>query len=114
MQRVCLLAVLLAILLSVGCGKKGAGMSGTFKRKPSLPAGDVTMTFQEDGTFVFNDTGRADKGTYKLEGRKLTVTMTEVNGKPPQGLDQKPMTATLSEDGKSFNPSYEIEFIKQE
>ncbi len=116
MKRAFLLAALLAILLSVGCGKKGAGMSGTFKRKPPLPEGDVTMTFQEDGTFVFSDTRRADKGTYKLEGRKLTVTMTEVNGKPPQGWDQKPITGTLSEDGKSFNPAYAqgIEFIKQE
>jgi hypothetical protein len=41
MKRACLLASLLVILLSVGCGKKGAGLSGTDKGKHDVPAADV-------------------------------------------------------------------------
>ena len=105
MQRACLLAALLAILLSVGCGKKGAGMSGTFKRKPSLPAGDVTMTFQEDGTFVVK---RHRRGRQRnVQTRRQEVDHYDDRGEREAAarLDRKPMTATLSEDGKSFNPS---------
>lgn len=113
MKRACVLAALLAILLPVGCGKKDAGMSGTYKREPPLPKGDVTLIFQKNGTFVGNDAGEAAKGTYKLEGRELTVKTTERNGKPTQGEDAEPITATLSEDGRSISRG-EVHFIKQE
>ncbi len=115
MQRACLFAAILAILLSVGCSKKNAGLSGTYKRQPPLPAGDATMTFQEDGTFESAGPGNVVKGTYELKGRALSIAVTQVNGKPPQGKEAELPTATLSEDGKSFNLfGQDIEFIKQE
>jgi hypothetical protein len=122
MKRACLLATVLVILLSAGCGKKGAGLSGTFKwTPPTMPANDTTMTFQEDGTFVAKHNGPdhvgwakwSGKGTYKLEGRNLSITMTEVNGKVTQGKESEANTVTLSADGKCFRRG-EVEYIKQE
>ena len=113
MKRACLLAALLAILLPVGCAKKGAGLSGTYKRQVSKPAGEWTITFHHDGTCEGTAPGEVLKGTYELEGRNLTITATESNGKPTQGREAEPITATLSEDGKSFNTE-DNEYIKQE
>ena len=102
MKRACLLAALLVILLSVGCGKKGAGLSGTYKGKHGVPAVDMTMTFQDDGTFEAKTPSEAVKGTYTLEGRKLSLTVTEVNGEPPSFHYREPGTVTLSDDGRSI------------
>jgi len=113
MKRAYILAGLLAIVLSVGCGKKGAGLSGVYKRHPYTPAADFTFTFQDDGTFEIKSTGEVVKGAYKLEGRNLSMTATEVDGKPAQGNYAEPHTATLSEDGKSFNTG-QVEYRKQE
>jgi hypothetical protein len=71
------------------------------------------MTFQEDGTFVGKNLGGVGKGTYKLEGRKLTIATTEMNGKPTQGKEAKPIATTLSEDGKSISDDG-VQLIKQE
>lgn len=101
MTRAYLFAALLSILLPVGCGKKDAGLSGTYRASPPVP--DWTITFQHDGTFESKSTGGVVNGTYRLDGTKLTVTTTEVNGKPVQGNHTEPRTATLSEDGKSFD-----------
>ena len=113
MKRACLFAALLAILLPVGCGKTGAGLSGTYKGQSSMPAGDATITFQDDGTFEGKNPAEVVKGTYKLEGRKLTITMTEVNGEPPQFI-MEPATATLSDDGRSISTEGAHQFTKQE
>jgi len=114
MKRACLLAALLAILLSVGCGKKGAGMSGTYKGRGGVPAGDATITFQDDGTLEVKSASEVLKGTYKLEGRNLTTTVTEVNGEPPL-FKTEPTTATLSDDGRSITISgKEGQWTKQE
>ena len=43
----------------------------------------------------------------------MSLTVTESNGKPTQGREAEPTTATLSEDGKSFSAG-EVEYIKQE
>ena len=101
MTRARLFAVLLAILLPVGCGKKDAGLSGTYKGRDGVPAHDVTVTFQDDGTFESKSPAEVITGSYKLEGRKLAITVTEVNGEPLQFLGE-PATLTLSDDGRSL------------
>jgi hypothetical protein len=73
------------------------------------------MTFQENGTFESAGPGNVVKGTYELKGRALSIAVTQVNGKPPQGNAPPPPPATLAEDGKSFKfDGGDIEFIKQE
>jgi hypothetical protein len=57
--------------------------------------------------------GIAGKGTYKLEGRKLTITTTEMNGKPTQGKEAEPITTTLSEDGRSISDEG-VQLMKRE
>ncbi len=104
MKRACLLAALLAILLPVGCGKKDAGLSGTYEGRCVWNGIDSTMTFHDDGTFEGKSPTEVITGTYKLEGRKLSITVTEVNGEqPPQYPGTRSATATLSEDGRSIS-----------
>ncbi|MHB8860936.1 MAG: Clp protease N-terminal domain-containing protein [Pirellulaceae bacterium] len=88
---------------------------GTYKEQPSKArtTADWTLTFQDDGTFEAKSTGEIVKGTYKLEGRNLSTTATERNGKPTQGMEAEPATANLSEDGKSISLG-DHEYIKQE
>jgi hypothetical protein len=114
MNRACLLAAFVAILLSVGCGKKGAGMAGTFTSRTGVPPVEATMTFHNDGTFEGKSPAEAIKGTYKLVGRKLSMTVTEVDGKqPPPYPGAASSTATLSEDGKSIS-AVAAQWTKQE
>lgn len=104
MKRACLLAALLAILLAVGCGKKGAGMSGTYKGRGVWNGIESDMTFHDNGTFEAKSPTEVITGTYTLEGRKLSMTVTEVNGKqPPQYPGAAFGTATLSEDARSIS-----------
>jgi hypothetical protein len=111
MKQACLLVALLAILLSVGCGKKRAGLSGTYK---DPAADDATMTLHDDGTFEGKSAAEAVKGTYKLDGTKLSMTVKEVNGEPPKFVVGEPIvTATVSDDGKSLSLGG-IKYIKHE
>ena len=80
MKRACLLAALLAILLPVGCSNKDVGLSGTYEGRCVWNGIDSTMTFHDDGTFESKSPTEVITGTYKLEGRKLSITVTEVNG----------------------------------
>lgn len=62
------------------------------------------MTFHDDGTYESKSPTEIITGTYKLEGRKLSVTVTEVNGKqPPQYPGWGSATGILSDDGRSIS-----------
>ncbi len=106
----------LAISLCIACSKPNA-MVGTWKMdvSPQMAqaaknVGDsipvVTMVFNSDNTFdasvqSTSQTKKA-KGKYELKGKELTLTATDVDGKPAAGADAKPSTVTLSDDMSSF------------
>lgn len=97
--------------LLIGCSG-GSPMVGTWKMvfdpsmKDKVPAGmslpEISMVFMADGTFngTAESMGKKStvKGTYKLEDSKLTMTMTEEDGKK----SNKTENITLSADKKSF------------
>lgn len=99
-----------ASLLSIGCGKANP-MVGTWKlvsAKKVMPPGAkplvVTAEFKSDNTYSLSDNlfGKKNtiEGTYKVEKKIVTLTLTKANGNP-QG-PSTPITITLSNDGKSF------------
>jgi hypothetical protein len=120
----------LALLLA-GCGSDP--LIGTWKAQlsPEQKAGmakvaggaayDATIEFQSDGkvTMRLNGTlaGKADsgtiEGTYKLKGKEIAITITRLEG--TEVKDQRPQTAVLSDDGRSFLMPGEIpvKFVKQ-
>ena len=106
----------LAVCLCIACSKPN-GMAGTWKMDPSremvqaaknvgdeVPA--VTMVFNSDNTFdaTLGSKSQTMKahGQYELKGKELTITATEVDGKPATGEKAKPSKVTLSDDMKSF------------
>ena len=105
-------AVLTLLIATVGCGASNA-MVGTWKlevdesMKKMVPADfkPPTMEFKGDNTFTANievagKTSSAS-GTYKLDGKNLSVTMEVEDGKPT--TNKKTETVTLSDDMKSFD-----------
>ena len=114
MTRAGLLAALLAMLLLIGCDRKGTWLSGTYKGKPSTRAADSVTTFQADGTCSFKDkSGNVIEGTYILEGKELRIKVVEMNGKAVEGKQAEPVTWTVSEDGMVLGIGG-VEFRKQE
>lgn len=110
-----IIGVALSALYLAGCGSAASSpMVGTWELQlsekatkmmpPGSPKPNLTLEFKGDGTFE----GSADMGgkkstaggTYKLEGKTLTMTTTKEDGKIHDG---KPETATLSDDMKSFS-----------
>lgn len=97
-MKICV--ALLSLLLLVGC-KKQNPMVGTWNlvfNQKGVGGAAVKITFHEDESFVFDTTvdGKTDSaaGTYKLEGKELTLT----------GSNGLSKTVTLSDDLKSFDP----------
>ncbi len=99
-------------LILIGCGSSNP-MVGTWKLQmdeamtKSMPANmkpDVNVEFKADNTFAIKmkigDRNDDMEGTYKLDGKTLVMTQTKEGGKPST---DKPATATLSEDMKSFD-----------
>jgi len=105
--------VALVALLS-GCKKGGDAMVGTWKLQldPSLaskmPAGmkapDVSVEFKDGGTFTASIAAagktQTAEGTYKLDGKALTMTTTKEDGTTKAPKDE---AVTLSDDMKSFD-----------
>lgn len=64
---------------------------------------EMTMTFTEDGKFMaemkFGETTSKAEGTFKLDGKSLTIDTVTEDGKPSKSKDE---TVTLSDDMKSF------------
>ncbi len=95
------------------------GARWNVQRQDSKPPLEWTINFKDDGTHEGKWPIAVVRGTYKLEGRNLSITVTELNGKPTQGREAEPTVATLSEDGKSFSVddvdgTGKYEYIKQE
>jgi hypothetical protein len=124
-------AALAAALFVVGCSSNP--MVGTWKLE--LPAemqsmvkqsggearGD--MVFKGDNTFKLTmhikamgtEQNSTIEGTYKLEGKDLTLTATKMDGKATEGKDKEPQKVVLADDMKSFtDPKLQgMKFIKQ-
>lgn len=104
------LALALTLILSlIGCGKKEENpMVGTWKfefAQKNVSVAEIKMDFQGDGTFVYTSSfqGKAHtaNGTYKLEGKTLTLTSQIAEGAPTSGESK---VVTLADDMKSFDP----------
>lgn len=112
MKRIVLFSLLASMAL-VGCGSTNP-MVGTWKLQidesalqqmpPGMKKPDLTLEFKADGTmtgsFVTESRESTMAGTYKLDGKTLTMKMTEEDGKPR--ADAKEDSVTLSDDMKSF------------
>jgi len=109
---VALLFVVAALL--VGC-KKADPMLGTWKlqidekaieKREAPPGLEVSVDFKEDGkykvTYSVMEQAQTIEGTYKLDGKNLTMTDQGKDGKPAPAK-----TVTLSDDMKSFPPPSE-------
>jgi len=69
MKKILVVVVLcFAVLLLVGCGKKG--LTGSWKSE----SGNYTYTFKEDGTGTYDVSGTKMEFTYTTEGSKLSIT----------------------------------------
>lgn len=67
------------------------------------------FVFTPDGKFKMTGTSGTESvtviGSWKLDGKKATLTPESLGGKKPQNeMEKKPLVITLSEDGKSFTP----------
>ncbi len=129
--KLTLLATFVAALIC-GCSS-GGPMVGTWKmeltdemKKMAEMAGgsiDGSMEFKGDGTFTgtmkMTSQGKTEtstvEGTYKVDGKNLTMTLTKMDGKDPSESDKKPETVTLADDMKSFSaPKVPgMKFVKQ-
>lgn len=79
-----MLVVALCSMMLVACGSKGNEIVGAWEVTVTEGEATVTMeqTFLEDGTFKMSMAGQEAitlSGTYKIDGDKLTMTMT-MNG----------------------------------
>lgn len=106
--------VLFGALVVIGCSS-GSPMVGNWelqldeKIMKEMPAGttkpSVTVEFKGDGTWVGKMSGLGKdstaEGTYKLDGKSLSMTTTKEDGKDK--ADGKTETATLADDMKSFD-----------
>lgn len=115
-SKLMLVLVFCISLLLVGCSKPDP-MVGTWKMSlddtlaKQLPKGmqmpTATLEFKADKTFTVTTVaaGKTSSmdGTYKLEGKSLTMTVANMEGKPAPEQMKKPETVTLSEDMKSFD-----------
>ena len=94
------IAALAALVLLSGC--HSSPVAGTWKQQGGQGAG-MSLVVGGDNQFTMNMMGSTLKGTAALEGKTLTLTPTEVDGKAPSTEEEKkPVTVTLSEDGKTL------------
>jgi hypothetical protein len=70
---------LVAVLACVGCGS--SSVAGKYVSQTSKS--DV-LTLNSDGTFALVEGGVNAKGTYKVNGGKITLTLTQPSGYPAQ------------------------------
>lgn len=110
MKNLFALLALLCLFVVTGCGSSNP-MVGTWKLMlnedvarvmPADQKPDVTVEFKGDNTFrvdmKMGERAQNVEGTYKLEGKTLTMHQTKEDGKPSDETE----TATLSDDMKSF------------
>ncbi len=96
------------VVVAIGCARSPlAKFEGTWASDASAGGGQrMELTVRADGTFDAKSEGRGDaeiaKGKAAATEKELTLTLTELNGKPPNEADAKPVVCMLSEDGKSL------------
>jgi len=104
-----LVALVCLLALVAGC-KKDNPMVGTwtleFAQKGAVTnpsQASVKMEFKDDNTFTiattFHGDTRSSEGTYRLDGKSLTIS-----AKGPEGTPGDSRVVTLADDMKSFDP----------
>lgn len=73
----------------------------------TIPSSEFVFT--ADGKFKMTGTSGTESvsviGSWKLDGKKATLTPESLGGKKPENeMERKPLVITLSEDGKYFTP----------
>ncbi|HRI43556.1 MAG TPA: lipocalin family protein [Fimbriimonadaceae bacterium] len=70
----------------------------------------ITLNLNSNKTYAMKATGlpnsmkdQVSEGTWKQSGKSITLTPTKENGKKPTGESAKPVTLTLSADGKKMS-----------
>jgi hypothetical protein len=70
----------------------------------------ITLTLNANKTYSMKATGlpnamkdQTSEGTWKQRGKSVTLTPTKENGKKPTGESAKPVTLTVSADGKKMS-----------
>ncbi|MDR3691477.1 MAG: hypothetical protein P4L46_19005 [Fimbriimonas sp.] len=132
MQKAFVLVAVCAGILAVGCGNKDSQVIGKWngkvilsdkdKKNPAVTAvegmlNQSTFEFKSDHAFTAS-IGAAMEGTWKVEDTKVSLTPTKVAGKSIADIEKamagspnyatikanldKPMTMTLSSDGKTL------------
>ncbi len=120
MKKLLIFAVLTICLAITGCGSSDP-MAGTWKLEVSEDMKKLMGDNSPTSTAVFKDGTvkltmamgtRTEEleGTYKLEGKTLTITPTKEGGKPS---NDKPETITLADDMKSFDMPGGVKMVKQ-
>lgn len=95
-----LCAVLAALALLNGC--HSSPVAGTWKQQ-GAQGGGISLVVGGDNRFTMSMVGSTIKGTVALDGKALTLTPAEVDGKAPATEeDKKPVPMTLSDDGKTL------------
>jgi hypothetical protein len=61
-----------------------------------------TITLNADGTYTMVKSAVESKGTYRIQKRKATLTMTEYNGEPLKSRSEKPRIIHFNEDYRGF------------
>lgn len=116
MTKAVLFAALLLGLVLAGCSSNP--VVGTWKlqvpealataAKSIGKGGDMNaeVVFASDGKFSLKGLGAGKsgqmEGTYKVEGKTVTLTFEKLDGTPITEQVMKPETAELSDDGKTF------------
>ncbi|MFH1942630.1 MAG: hypothetical protein ABIL68_11070 [bacterium] len=108
--------IFMGIILLFGCGSKPKVWVGTYALEITEETRETYDMFAEmnmqwpeitlnaDGTFTILKTeGRAKiTGTYKVDGKTLTVMAARVDGRPPEGKYATPYTAEFRDDFKTL------------
>ena len=113
-SKIAIALIISLVALLAGC-KKADPMVGKWKLQldasvaSKMPKGMtppvVELEFKDGGAFTASvdlmGQKQSAEGTYKLDGKNLTLTTVTENGKPAKDTAAK--TATLSDDMKSFD-----------
>jgi hypothetical protein len=90
MVRVCFILLIVAV---AACSR---GFSGKYV-SPSI-AGTMSLEFQPDNSFTATLGSEKLRGTYNLQGQKITMRIVEISNRPKQASDDKPITGEFSPD----------------
>jgi hypothetical protein len=100
-----LLLVFVILLAAFGLGQKGTSLVGKWVADSKAAADrmtkDISITFRKDGTMSFTGFNTKGEGTYKLAGKKVTISLSKRNGVKP-GEREASTTLEVAENGAAL------------